>query len=485
MTGVSLCMILKNEQDWIERAIESVKDLTAEIILVDTGSTDSTIERVRRFSPRIIPFSWINDFSAARNVSLEAASRPWILVLDADERISQRDIPVLKSAMRGTDDGFHLVQRNYTSASNVIGWIPNDGAYPEASLYAGYVDNPLIRLFRNSPDIRFTYAVHEIIDPTRMAARFKFPNLPVPIHHFGKVRDRERLAQKQRLYLEIGLKKLERDPQSWKAHFELGVQCQELNRHVEAGGYFEAAWQFSKLPFVLLYWAVSETNKGQLLKAAELIELAARLGVNTYELHLELGNVYQGLGDLEKAHKHYERSLKLQPSNPLSAFNTGLVYRKLGKKAEAEALYRQTLKLEPAFREPALELSALLLDEGKFAEAYGVLMSVYAREPECREVRLGLSKYYIQIGSAKEALRLLGDISAEDATAQCLAGAAYLQENDLDQAQQFLERALKRDRNLVDARINLAEVYARKGEHAKAARYMMIARGRIAELTNP
>src|SRR5262245_6731105 len=102
MTGVSLCMILKNEQDWIEGAIESVKDLTAEIILVDTGSADATVERVSRFSPRIIPFSWINDFSAARNVSLETATRPWILVLDADERISQCDIPILKSAMNGS-----------------------------------------------------------------------------------------------------------------------------------------------------------------------------------------------------------------------------------------------------------------------------------------------------------------------------------------------------------------------------------------------
>src|SRR5262245_50189409 len=104
MTGLSLCMILKNEQDWIEGAIESVNELTAEIVLVDTGSTDATLERVRRFSPRIIPFSWVNDFSAARNVSLAAASRPWILVLDADERISQRDIPALKAAMQGAGD---------------------------------------------------------------------------------------------------------------------------------------------------------------------------------------------------------------------------------------------------------------------------------------------------------------------------------------------------------------------------------------------
>ena len=69
--------------------------------------------------------------------------------------------------------------------------------------------------------------------------------------------------------------------------------------------------------------------------------------------------------------------------------------------------------------------------------------------------------------------------------AQCLAGAAYLQENELDLAQQFLGTRAERDRKLVDARINLAEVYARKGEHAKAARYMMAARDSIAELTNP
>jgi Tfp pilus assembly protein PilF/glycosyltransferase involved in cell wall biosynthesis len=479
MNRVSLCMILKNEEDWIEGALESVKNLTDEIVLVDTGSTDSTLDKVRRFSPRILSFDWIDDFAAARNVSLEAATCPWILVLDADERISERDIPALKTAINKGHDGFYLIQRNYVPSSNVIGCTPNNGEYEEAGAYPGYVDNPLIRLFRNSSDIRFRYAVHEIVDPTKMDPKFRFSHLPVPIHHYGKVGKQERLAQKKRMYLAIGMKKLERDPKNWKAHFELGVQSQELNKDADACKYFAQAWALAKVPSILLYWAVSEKHCGQMLRAAELIEQASRHGLKTSELHLELGNVYQSLGEFEKAQKEYQKGLKLQPASTLALFNSGLVFRKLGDKAEAERLYRRALKLEPTFREAALELASLMLDKGKFDEARQWLESVLDKDPDNREARLGLSKYFVQTGRSYDALRVLGELTERDSVAQCLAGAAHLHENELDQAQHYLESALKRDRTLVDARINLAQVYARRGEHAKAARYMMAAREQI------
>ena len=125
MSGVSLCMIVKNEEDWIEGALKCVKDLVDEVIIVDTGSTDATLAKIRQFYPKVIPFKWIDDFAAARNASLEAATQPWILVLDADERIAARDIPVLQAATQRKEDGFHLIQRNYVSANNIIGWSPN------------------------------------------------------------------------------------------------------------------------------------------------------------------------------------------------------------------------------------------------------------------------------------------------------------------------------------------------------------------------
>jgi len=473
-------MIVKNEEDWIEGAIESVRTLTDEVIIVDTGSTDSTINKVQRFSPKVIPFKWIDDFAAARNVSLAAATRPWILVLDADERIAKRDLPILMSAMQGNEDGFHLIQRNYVPLSNVIGWSANNGDYEEGSPYPGYVDNPLIRLFRNSPAIRFSYPVHEIIDPTRMSSPERFGRLPVPIHHYGKVLGRERLARKQRLYLSIGLKKIEQHPKNWKNHFEVGVQYQELQRHDEACQYFERAWQLSKMPYMLHFWAVSEKRQGNLTRAAELVERAIHASPNSHELHLELGNVYQALGELDKALAEYQRTLKIQPASSIAVFNCGLVYRQKGDLVQAERFYRLALQLEPAFREPALELAGLQMAAGVLDEALDLLMPILEADPNCREARLGLAKYYVQSQKSSDALRVLGDLQQKDPVAQCIAGAAFLQDDKLDQAQRILESALKQDRTLIDARMNLAEVYSRKGEHARAARYLVSAREQMA-----
>jgi Tfp pilus assembly protein PilF len=93
-----------------------------------------------------------------------------------------------------------------------------------------------------------------------------------------------------------------------------------------------------------------------------------------------------------------------------------------------------------------------------------------------------LAKYYVQTRQPAEALRILGNLQETDTMAQRLAGAAFLQEDNLDQALRILEAALKTDRTLIDARLNLAEVYGRTGDHARAARYLATARGQMAAM---
>src|SRR6188508_648820 len=110
--AMSLCMIVKNEEDWIEGALESVRSVVDEIVIADTGCTDRTMQLARRFSPKVINFEWTEDFGEARNRTLAEARHPWILVLDADERIAARDLPLIKDAIEGPYDGFHLIQRN-------------------------------------------------------------------------------------------------------------------------------------------------------------------------------------------------------------------------------------------------------------------------------------------------------------------------------------------------------------------------------------
>ena len=85
-------MIVKDEQDVIERCLESVKDVVDEIIIVDTGSTDKTKQIVSKYTDKIYDFEWVNDFAKARNYSFSKATKDYILWLGADDVILDEDL---------------------------------------------------------------------------------------------------------------------------------------------------------------------------------------------------------------------------------------------------------------------------------------------------------------------------------------------------------------------------------------------------------
>src|SRR5713226_8502870 len=340
--GISLCIIVKNEEDWIDGAVQSVRSIVNEVIIADTGSTDSTPSRIGALADKSLKLQWTDSFAEARNASLSAATQPWILVLDADERIAAKDLPLIAEAVKSNAaDGYHLIQRNYVFGNHVFGWTANQSDYEEGARYPGYVDNPLIRLFRNSPEIRFHGAVHEIIDPTKLPSHFKFSTIPAVIHHYGKVRGDERVQAKQRFYLALGLKKIEEEPANAKAYFDLGIQYQELGRHAEACACFDQTFEMSRLPVALLYWAISEKHLRQYDSAAALLNRAMRLGFDSLDVHLELGNVFLAQGELIKAGNEYSKSLAIQRNNPVAIFNKGLALRKMGDLEGAVKLYER------------------------------------------------------------------------------------------------------------------------------------------------
>ena len=402
-------MIVKNEEDWIARAVSSVISIVSEVIIVDTGSTDRTLERVEAFSPRIIQSEWSDHFGNVRNISIAAASHPWILVLDADECIAASDLAELEKAMEGPDDGYSLNQRNYVYQNHVHGWEPNTSDYEEGRSYPGFVDNPLIRFFRNDPQLRFRGAVHEIVDPTRLPESLRFSSVPVVIHHFGKVRGEDRVVAKQHLYLKLGKKKLEEDPTNAKAYMDYGIQLQELKQHANAREPFLKAFELSGNPLSLLHCAISEKNLGHHEAAGELLCRASDLGLDTFELHLERGNVFLELGDHEKALDCYRNCLKRSIGNPVATFNIGLTHKKMGDLDKAASYYRRARHLDPAFAEPALELAAICTDAARFQGAATILEDVLTHHPGRRDVRLALVKANLQLKRADVALELLGD----------------------------------------------------------------------------
>ena len=91
MITISLCMIVKNEERILKRCLDSVKDLVDEIVIVDTGSTDATKRIAAEYTDRIYDFTWIDDFSAARNFAFSKATKEYIYSADADEVLSEEN----------------------------------------------------------------------------------------------------------------------------------------------------------------------------------------------------------------------------------------------------------------------------------------------------------------------------------------------------------------------------------------------------------
>ena len=146
---LSVCLIVKNEEQFLAQCLKSVRSLARQIVVVDTGSTDRTVEIAKEFGAEIYSFAWCEDFSAARNAALEHATGDWILMLDADEELPTAQHEKIRADMKKSD---------------VIAYrlpLLNSGKEPRKSFVP--------RLFRNAPGVYYSGRIHEQVFPSLMA----------------------------------------------------------------------------------------------------------------------------------------------------------------------------------------------------------------------------------------------------------------------------------------------------------------------------
>jgi len=113
MLTISLCMIVKNEEDVIARCLDSIKDIVDEIIIVDTGSTDNTKEIIRTFTDKIFDYQWVDDFSEARNFAFSKATKDYIMWIDADDVLLEMDRLKLIDLKKTLDKAVDVVMMKY------------------------------------------------------------------------------------------------------------------------------------------------------------------------------------------------------------------------------------------------------------------------------------------------------------------------------------------------------------------------------------
>ncbi len=149
MFTVSLCMIVKNEEKVLGRCLDSIKDIADEIIIADTGSSDRTKEIAARYTDRIFDFAWCGDFSAARNFSFSKASMDFILWLDADDILTEKDREAFLRLKQESPAEADVIMMRYNTAFD------EDGK-PVFSYYRE-------RLIRRALPHRWQGRVHEAI----------------------------------------------------------------------------------------------------------------------------------------------------------------------------------------------------------------------------------------------------------------------------------------------------------------------------------
>jgi tetratricopeptide (TPR) repeat protein len=231
---LSACMIVRDEAEVIGIALAALHDFVDQIVVIDTGSRDATVDVARAHGAEVEPFAWCDDFARARNVSLQRASGDWILVLDADEWVAPGDRAALREWIAGTRDRVaELPQRNYVADASTPGFHAGDAPEVWSVPSPGYVIARQVRLIPNDVRLRYEGCVHEQLERTIGAAGLRIERLEHPVHHIGKLRRRAVLERKARLYRALGEIKVQRDP-SGRALLELGVQCIELGEDERA-----------------------------------------------------------------------------------------------------------------------------------------------------------------------------------------------------------------------------------------------------------
>ena len=151
MISVSLCMIVKNEEDVLERCLKSVAGLVDEIIIVDTGSTDRTREIATHFTNQIFDFPWQDDFSAARNEAFSHASMDYCMWLDADDVFWEEDQKAFLNLKETLDPTVSVVMAPYHTGFDERGRVT----------FSYYRE----RLIKNRAGMCWVGAVHEVVTP--------------------------------------------------------------------------------------------------------------------------------------------------------------------------------------------------------------------------------------------------------------------------------------------------------------------------------
>lgn len=403
-------MITRDEAAMVGQALESVQGLVSEIVVVDTGSVDETVEIATCFGAKVLHRTWDDDFAAARNISLKHASCDWILVLDADEAIAAGDHATLRKLIGEKNVCYEFMQRHYTNDVRLSGFTPCAGVYPDFERdFRGYFESNCCRLFPRDPQLKFRGRIHELVEHAiHDSGSYRILRTSVPIHHYGHTPEVTARKNKSRLYTPLGQRKAEEQPDTWKSHFELGVEHNCNGRHRESIRHFMKATELepSYVPtWTNLGYALMEV--GEFEQAKQALEQAISLDPNTSEAHCNLGVVALRRNELEQAESHFHEAIRLNPSYLNAIFNLGQTLLRMKRFDQAVEMLENVLSKHPEHTGAIAHKGLAELQQGNYQRAVSSFETAIGIEPCFAEAHYYLGQTYRHMGDSLKAISAL------------------------------------------------------------------------------
>jgi tetratricopeptide (TPR) repeat protein len=450
---LSLCMIVRDEQEHLARCLESVQGVVDEIVVVDTGSVDDSVAIAERFGAVVLHEEWKGDFAAPRNTGIDAATGDWILVLDADEELVE---------------GHRLRELLHDEA--VEGYCLREVNFIGEELGIESVVNSAFRLFRNRPAYRYSGALHEqimgTVDPTGgSVTRF----VGIEIRHYGYLEPTSRAKEKTDRNMAIVMDEVARKPADSFTLFNAGVEFQRIGEFETSLDYFRRS--FAELPSLTAYYAslllrniVASLNSLERWdEALEVLADALQAYPDFTDLHYLQGQILSSRREYRAAGKSFRRAIELgdhggdryMAQAGMGSFYPwhalGVLHEMMGDKHEAVRAQRNAIRdARGYYAAPVVRLTALLLE----TEPPGVV----------REYMSGI------VGDLRRAdsLRAIGEtLLVKDHAEHALAVLSEARELRPDDAQVRLAMAdaYIRVGDFHGARVQLATIPAGSGVH--------------------
>lgn len=515
---VSACMIVKNEEELLPRCLSSIVDVVDEIVLVDTGSTDRTVEIAEEFGCKIYHFPWTGDFSAARNESLRHATKDWVFIIDADEEFPPQELHKLRVVT-------NQQQLDIISITCL-----------NKSLETGQVTSflPSVRFFRRELDLRYFGIVHNRLDIPKDRQVLR---ADIDLYHYGYDLARDKMDKKLERTRKLLENQLAETPDDVYANFNLaqllrgytdGTGVEKSQLIVEHAGRVIDNPESKKKKYLgqrLMAFhqkAVGLCNLQRFDEAEACCLEALREKQDYLDPILTLGDIYNFQGQFDKATEYYNRYLDVQatydPGDEITniilhnlearhkaRFGLGLVAERLGQTEFAVDQYLGVLKHKEPYLDTYIRLAKALMMMGRneeaaeyfrreikenkesalahyglgcalagakqFTESIEAIETSLTIEPENADRWFSLAKVYRDCGNETKAeiiiLKAAG-MPSENAEILYQAGNVYFGRGDFEKAIELYNRALSKNSRHIDARLNLGNCFFKTGRFDSA-----------------